>query len=376
MIGSRSWNFNSQPHKEADIRPMFLVYLPTVFQLTASQGGWLLYELIFCPMSCISTHSLTRRLTRNQSIVSRLRCISTHSLTRRLTRNQSIVSRLRCISTHSLTRRLTHDFPTADLFFSFQLTASQGGWQRCGILPHPHGRISTHSLTRRLTLIIWVRVCIIWHFNSQPHKEADVAWNQWSDINNISTHSLTRRLTLPPSVSPQRSTNFNSQPHKEADSVVNLLFIISAYFNSQPHKEADDWKRIFRQRTYISTHSLTRRLTTLSCLGTFIRYFNSQPHKEADILCTDFSAVNRISTHSLTRRLTVKSVYVSFGVVISTHSLTRRLTYSRPMYTRNGWYFNSQPHKEADLVKLHLCRTPQYFNSQPHKEADDRWKRW
>ena len=151
MIGSRSWNFNSQPHKEADIRPMFLVYLPTVFQLTASQGGWLLYELIFCPMSCISTHSLTRRLT--------------------------------------------HDFPTADLFFSFQLTASQGGWQRCGILPHPHGRISTHSLTRRLTLIIWVRVCIIWHFNSQPHKEAD--------------------------------------------SVVNLLFIISAYFNSQPHKEAD-----------------------------------------------------------------------------------------------------------------------------------------
>ena len=261
MIGSRSWNFNSQPHKEADIRPMFLVYLPTVFQLTASQGGWLLYELIFCPMSCISTHSLTRRLTRNQSIV----------------------SRLRCISTHSLTRRLTHDFPTADLFFSFQLTASQGGWQRCGILPHPHGRISTHSLTRRLTLIIWVRVCIIWHFNSQPHKEADLAWNQWSDINNISTHSLTRRLTLPPSVSPQRSTNFNSQPHKEADSVVNLLFIISAYFNSQPHKEADNYG------LYTISKSAAFQLTAsqggwrAGCvLRIWSGHFNSQPHKEAD----------------------------------------------------------------------------------------------
>ena len=102
------------------------------------------------------------------------------------------------------------------------------------------------------------------YFNSQPHKEADLAWNQWSDINNISTHSLTRRLTLPPSVSPQRSTNFNSQPHKEADSVVNLLFIISAYFNSQPHKEADALLICFSLFPPISTHSLTRRLTNPS----------------------------------------------------------------------------------------------------------------
>ena len=33
-------------------------------------------------------------------------------------------------------------------------------------------------------------------------------------------------------------------------------------------------------------------------------------------------------------------------------------------------YFNSQPHKEADLRLLFLFLSGNYFNSQPHKEAD------
>ena len=77
-----------------------------------------------------------------------------------------------------------------------------------------------------------------------------------------------------------------------------------------------------------------------------------------------------ISTHSLTRRLTVKSVYVSFGVVISTHSLTRRLTERQTLKRGMNIYFNSQPHKEAD-VSCNLLKPPKsHFNSQPHKEAD------
>ena len=36
--------------------------------------------------------------------------------------------------------------------------------------------------------------------------------------------------------------------------------------------------------------------------------------------------------------------------------------------------FNSQPHKEADLlVELHAC-VEFYFNSQPHKEADGNFR--
>ena len=33
-------------------------------------------------------------------------------------------------------------------------------------------------------------------------------------------------------------------------------------------------------------------------------------------------------------------------------------------------YFNSQPHKEADLRKPTCLHRHGYFNSQPHKEAD------
>ena len=55
------------------------------------------------------------------------------------------------------------------------------------------------------------------YFNSQPHKEADIASTTSLGITDISTHSLTRRLT--------------------ADGVIG----------------PNTW--------YISTHSLTRRLT-------------------------------------------------------------------------------------------------------------------
>ena len=55
-----------------------------------------------------------------------------------------------------------------------------------------------------------------------------------------------------------------------------------------------------------------------------------------------------ISTHSLTRRLTkaVRGVYQVRK--ISTHSLTRRLTGERVNVNYVGTDFNSQPHKEAD----------------------------
>ena len=112
----------------------------------------------------------------------------------------------------------------------------------------------------------------------------------------ISTHSLTRRLTdmlYPLKALPH---NFNSQPHKEADNttktleILKQLFQLTAsqggwhywlsqlrllihHFNSQPHKEADDLYGLAPVGVYISTHSLTRRLTierrTICWQGTF-----------------------------------------------------------------------------------------------------------
>ena len=76
-------------------------------------------------------------------------------------------------------------------------------------------------------------------------------------------------------------------------------------FNSQPHKEADCNAGIIRCGYFISTHSLTRRLTV--CLisnSSQQENFNSQPHKEADGLLPFICRLDSISTHSLTRRLT------------------------------------------------------------------------
>ena len=125
--------------------------------------------------------------------------------------------------------------------------------------------------------------------------------------------------------------------------------------------------------------------------ATTVIYFNSQPHKEADHGFQLVGEVRSISTHSLTRRLTeIMWKNMTFQVFQLTAS-------------QGGWhlliaiffisfYFNSQPHKEADSKTLtgsliffkfqltasqggwrsELCRFyhAHYFNSQPHKEAD------
>ena len=77
-----------------------------------------------------------------------------------------------------------------------------------------------------------------------------------------------------------------------------------------------------------------------------------------------------ISTHSLTRRLTLLLRRLWTKQRISTHSLTRRLTSIILLIDNNTCYFNSQPHKEADIHKDQEKHSKKYFNSQPHKEAD------
>ena len=76
---------------------------------------------------------------------------------------------------------------------------------------------------------------------------------------------------------------FNSQPHKEADQIFDNLRKSVLHFNSQPHKEADRAGLVSHVLVYISTHSLTRRLTCRVIVRVLCNpYFNSQPHKEAD----------------------------------------------------------------------------------------------
>ncbi len=57
-------------------------------------------------------------------------------------------------------------------------------------------------------------------------------------------------------------------------------------------------------------------------------------------------------------------------ISISTHSLTRRLTHTCVRCSMRHWHFNSQPHKEADVIMQSESYHHLHFNSQPHKEAD------
>ena len=79
--------FNSQPHKEADFLPNHLHDHLQLFQLTASQGGWRVMER--CATEIMRLFQLTAsqggwHLTPYFGKVRQ--SISTHSLTRRLTR--------------------------------------------------------------------------------------------------------------------------------------------------------------------------------------------------------------------------------------------------------------------------------------------------
>ena len=120
---------------------------------------------------------------------------------------------------------------------------------------------------------------------------------------------------------------FNSQPHEEADECLVTPLVEMLHFNSQPHEEADRLDGIRITVIYISTHSLTKRLTNgNTAVHGFAKYFNSQPHEEADERIMD-----------------------------------------RKSY---GFYFNSQPHEEADRRVSRESKIYRNFNSQPHEEAD------
>ena len=59
-------------------------------------------------------------------------------------------------------------------------------------------------------------------------------------------------------------------------------------------------------------------------------------------------------------------------ISISTHSLTKRLTKVSSCLFGLYFYFNSQPHEEADDNQQACNILHRYFNSQPHEEADRR----
>ena len=145
------------------------------------------------------------------------------------------------ISTHSLTKRLTDEY--------YRNFIAQN--------------ISTHSLTKRLT-----------------RNDAERRNN-----NGISTHSLTKRLTVHDIKRKEKENRFQLTASRRGWPNVAAQTVAANDFNSQPHEEADyyccsswppaatfqltasrrGWQfniRCSHHFKVISTHSLTKRLTT------------------------------------------------------------------------------------------------------------------
>ena len=143
--------FNSRPHKEVDNRPSVPVFTSKIFQLTTSQGGRLL----------LRQRKQTMHTYFNSRPHKEVDFYFCNSIT--------------VIVPFQLTTSQGGRLPWQNkkhIMKLFQLTTSQGG-------RHP-GKIFTFYIL---------------YFNSRPHKEVDIAYENSCHSFSISTHDLTRRST-------------------------------------------------------------------------------------------------------------------------------------------------------------------------------------
>ena len=99
--------------------------------------------------------------------------ISTHILTKRMTKMFVYIISSTSISTHILTKRMTNLQRVLIKFFLFQLTSSRRGW--------PKAKKCTKEVL---------------YFNSHPHEEDDLLYFCLCFYIRISTHILTKRMTV------------------------------------------------------------------------------------------------------------------------------------------------------------------------------------
>ena len=318
--------FNSHPHKEDDagyvihdnslifsthiltrrMTSLSIAFIPaSSFQLTSSQGGWLLSY--FYSSSCIlffNSHPhkeddfcLTCNLFvlqffnshphKEDDVNQKIKDFNYFLFNSHPHKEDDVAgSTINSIFVHFQLTSSQGGWRTSDrpLFErrNFQLTSSQGGWQRYHV---PFHCFIIFQLTSSqggwlvLLFIFFIRNI----FNSHPHKEDDSGHHCAIIKIVFSTHILTRRMTL-----------------------MNCLILVNKNF---------------------STHILTRRMTTR--LGIWHWYNAFQlTSSQGGWLCYRQQVLSLFyfSTHILTRRMTFEWTFIFRKVAFSTHILTRRMT--------------------------------------------------
>ena len=170
---------------------------------------------------------------------------------------------------------------------------------------------------------------MILYFNSQPHEEADVSLRITHDASKVFQLTASRRgwrerYSLSKTFETfQLTASRRGWPDSKYLTSGDYIFQLTASRRGwlNPAKENSN-------NVYISTHSLTKRLTMYSiCRNSALWFQLTASRRGWQWLSTWRRILGDISTHSLTKRLTVH-----FPIFISSLN-----------------YFNSQPHEEADF---------------------------
>ena len=120
---------------------------------------------------------------------------------------------------------------------------------------------------------------------------------------------------------------FNSHPHEEDDRKCLIFYFKTEIFQLTSSRRGWQYTLYFLFNCVnISTHILTKRMTSFPRTCQCIHHFNSHPHEEDD--------------------------------------------YVKTCNLRTLTYFNSHPHEEDDPAKSCKFLTNGYFNSHPHEEDD------
>ena len=202
----------------------------------------MLFSFIIC-MS-ISTHILTKRMTRWSNYLGAVRYFNSHPHEEDDAPPPPAKASI-IISTHILTKRMTFLHRDGVLIILFQLTSSRRGWLQANFLfSHLHNNFNSHpheedDLIPRLQ--VWYRQ----YFNSHPHEEDD-----YSEATKI-----------------YEQVNFNSHPHEEDDFFLAWLFGWKRHFNSHPHEEDDRTEAAETSRRQLFQLTSSRRgWPTLFCV--------------------------------------------------------------------------------------------------------------
>ena len=145
----------------------------------------------------------------------------------------------RVISTHILTKRMTMIRLLHAWRIVFQLTSSRRGWR------------DRHDLPPTLV-----------YFNSHPHEEDDYAFDVTSELEREFQLTSSRRGWQRIRTASIAIEYFNSHPHEEDDIYATDNVIDNIHFNSHPHEEDDSTSSLLFSKKSISTHILTKRMTT------------------------------------------------------------------------------------------------------------------